>query len=91
MLEFSTDDDIHTYAQTEGETIRRRNKKNVYESGVPAGPRKAGIEGDDTTGRVVMDGSEPEYGFDWTRNELLSRGIAGRGVASGGSLKPGGL
>jgi hypothetical protein len=55
------------------------------------GPRKVGIEGDDTTGRVVMDGSELEYGFDWTRNELLSRGIAGHGVASGGSLKPGGL
>ena len=32
-----------------------------------------------------LDGSEPEYGFDCTRNELVSRGMTGSGAASCGS------
>jgi hypothetical protein len=71
--------------------------KTVYGTEEPAEPEgmKAGCEGEGKgegkgeAGR--LDGSEPEYGFDWTRNELLSRGIAGRGAASTGSRNPGGL
>ena len=66
-----------------------------YGAEEPAEPErmKAGCEGEGEgkgeAGR--LDASEPEYGFDWTRNELLSRGIAGRGATSTGSRNPGGL
>lgn len=49
---------------------------------------KVGNEGEGVAGSEP-DGSEPEYGFDWTRNELVSRGMAGRGAANLGSRNPG--
>lgn len=55
----------------------------------PGEPGKAGSEGEpEGVAGSKLDGSEPEYGFDWTRNELVSRGMAGRGAASLGSRNP---
>jgi len=66
----------------------RERKRKGYSPEPHPGPRKTGRLG---AGKACREaGSAPEYGFDGTRNELLSRGMAGRGAASCGSRKPGG-
>jgi len=66
----------------------RERKRKGYSPEPQPGPRKTGRLG---AGKACREaGSAPEYGFDGTRNELLSRGMAGRGAASCGSRNPGG-
>jgi len=64
-------------------------KRKSYGPEPQPGPRKTGRLG---AGRACREaGSATVYGFDGTRNELVSRGIAGRGATKCGSWNPGGL